>query len=581
MKSVSGEEQNIDRAFFHCLKEIEISYTSLPKILRLRIEKWVEKFITVGFNSVWKRNRNMYAKLLLSMIISQSLSDPFHVSPGEGDPLPPFPSYLIPKFKSALGPHESYFWRNIFDRVHEPALHTFTPAPSHSHPRPPPPSSTNTQQSFAATPSPSYIKLDPTQKETYNLRLLMKEQSRRIELMEEQMQQERLKHQRDMHQVLEQTQDETNRIKDMYRSSNNADRSVRHSYQHDSITSSNPYEIYDGNTTYGIRSERRPLSPQRSPMKFHLGTTASDTKTRHTGNEMKTSSSGRINASYLPQDISQRPPSGVPYPKPMNDSFIPESKYQQHHNPHSKHSDSYFDHNPTGMSTNQDYSIGVPVFTPGKEDNKTSYHVDSTSQQKTPLRSASKNVYFEDNKHDIKPLSFVLDNENGNGNRENKDIFPPQQRSRGDIAPNMIYSQTNPPLNNSNGNSSSSNTGRYAHHDVDTSYDFTQPNLRPAGVSSATTTSANSGAGNNTPVKKSSPFVKENIWPDYQNEDFSTNNDTTYERAKSTVNRRDSNVAPILKRDVPEDEGEFMNYLEDFQKELRHLQFNTTHNKGA
>ena len=536
---MKGEEQNIDRAFFHCLKEIEISYTPLPKIIRLRIEKWVEKFIIVGSNLVWKKNRNMYAKLVLSMIISKSLSDPFHISPVEGEPLPPFPSYLIPKFKSALGPHESYFWRNIFDRVHEPALQMFSPTPP-----PPPP-----QEPYAAAPSPSYVKLDPNQKETYNLRLLMKEQSRRVELMEEQMQQERLKHQRDMHQVLEQTQDETNRIKEMYRHSQ-GDRNGGHSYRNDSITSSNPYEIYDGNTTYGgSSSSRRPASPQRSPMKFHLGTTSPDRRHLH--------------ASYLPQGLSERPPPGIPFSKPSNNSFIPESKYQQHHNPHSKYSESYLDQNPMS-STNPDYSIGIPVFTPGKEDSKTGF-VDSSSQQKAPLRSASKNVYFEDNKHDIKPLSFVDNGRSGSGSgsRETKDLFPPPQRSRGDIAPNKVYSETS--------------RGRYPSHDINTSYDLTQPHvLIPERSTSPHTHS-------NTPVKKSpnSPFIKDNLWPDYQNDDFSTENDTTYERAKSTVNRRDSNVAPILKRDVPEDEGEFMNYLEDFQKEIRHLQFNTSHNKNA
>lgn len=547
---MKGEEQNIDRAFFHCLKEIEISYTSLPKILRLRIEKWVEKFTTVGFNTVWKKNRNMYAKLLLSMIISKNLTDPFHISPVEGQPLPPFPSYLIPKFKSALGPHESYFWRNIFDRVHEPSLQTQTFAP------PPPPPSPH-ESSLAAAPSPSYIKLDPSQKETYNLRLLMKEQSRRIELMEEQMQQERLKHQRDMQQVLEQTQDETNRIKQMYRSNLN-DQSVMYNYRNNSISATNPYEIYDGNTTYGSSHRPSSTSPQRSPMKFHLGKGAYETDRRHGGSSADKNS--RLNASYLPQEMSQRFPAGVPYPNTKQDSFIPESKYQQNHNPHSKYSETYWDQNPMS-SSNQDYSIGVPVFTPGKEDKRAEF-VDSNSQQKTPLRSTSKNVYFEEKTNDIKPLSFVLNTDSGSvsGNRETKDIFPPQQ-SRGDIAPNMAYSETNPPMRSPHNSPKSGHRYR-----PDLSFDLSQPPLHNMP---------------NSPVRKpSSPFVKDNIWPDYQNEDFSTENDTTYEKARSTVNRRDSNVAPILKRDVPEDEGEFMTYLEDFQKEIRHLQYNTSQNKN-
>jgi hypothetical protein len=382
----------------------------------------------------------------------------------------------------------------------------------------------------------------------------MKEQSRRIELMEEHMQQERLKHQRDMQQVLQQTQDETSRIKDMYR------RSDRSGYSHgnDTITSSNPYEIYDGNTTYGSRRPS-PSSPQRSPMKFHLGASKEGPDARHEGGR-----NSRLNASYLPQEMSHRP-TGVPFPKPNSDSFILESKYQQHHNPHSKYSESYFDQNP-GVS-NQDYSIGVPVFTPGKEE-KTNGFADSTSQQKTPLRSASKNVNFQDNKHDIKPLCFAWDNGSGSGsgrggNGETKDIFPPPQQSRGDIAPNMSYTDVNPPTMSPQ---RSPTAGRYR---PDTSFDFTQSKQ----MSSPTS--------HRSPTTKSSPFAKESIWPDYQNDDFSTKDDNTYSIAKSTVNRPDSSVAPILKRDVPEDEGEFMSYLEDFQKEIRHLQFNTTHNKGA
>jgi hypothetical protein len=550
-----GEEDNIDRAFFHCLKEIEISYTSLPKILRLRIEKWVEKFITVGYNLVWKKNRNMYAKLLLSMIISKSLSDPFHCSPAEGDPLPPFPSYLIPKFKSALGPHESYFWRNIFDRVHEPALVTYAPPPqsstgSHNNHHSNRDNRDNQQEKssdFNAAPSPSYIKLDPSQKETHNLRLLMKEQSRRIELMEEQMQQERLKHQSEIQNVLQQSLDETNRIKSIYRSSTNADH-TGYSHRNDSIVSSNPYEIYDGNTTYGI--QRAPSPRGRSPNKpVHVGSY----DMRRNGDN-----GSHLNASYLPQNVSNRSASGPSFPR-----------YEQHHNPHSKYSESYLEKN---IPVNQDYSIGVPVFTPGKEE-KSTHYADATSQQKTPLRSASKVVNFQDNRHDIKPLSFTLE---GNGNRENKDIYPPTQQFKSDIAPGRNYSNSN---SHDISPHNSPITGRG--YRPDSSYEFHASSSHGGKQDEASSPLPNSRhVSSSTP---SSPFARESIWPNYYQDNEAPSSGrgaTTYEQARSTVNREDSSVAPILKREVPEDEGEFMSYLEDFQKEIRHLQFNTTHNKG-
>ena len=267
---------------------------------------------------------------------------------------------------------------------------------------------------------------------------------------------------------------------------------------------------------------------------------------------------------------SRSAPAGVPFPKPSKDSFVLESKYQQqHHNPHSKYSESYFDQQP---ASNQDYSIGVPVFTPGKEGNYNSGFADSTSQQKTPLKSSSKNVYFQDNKHDIKPLSFVLDTGNGSGNGETKDIIPPQQQFRGDIVPDMTYSDSNPRTHYAVMSPQRSRSPELGRHRAHTSEDFT-----PTAAAAARGSSPAPRVQGTSP----SPFVKESIWPDYQNADFSTKNDTTYDIAKSTVNRPDSNVAPILRRDVPEDEGEFMSYLEDFQKEIRHLQVNTAHNKGV
>lgn len=496
------EDDSLDRAFFHCLKEIEITYTCLPKSLRLRVEKWVEKFITVGYNPVWKKNRNMYAKLLLSMIISKKLTDPFHVSPEDGQPLPPFPSYLIPKFKSALGPHESFFWRNIFDRISEPVVHTRTPQHFSPYKR--------EESAVPPVPTPDYVKLDPTQKETYNLRLLMKEQAKRIEIMEEQMHQERLKHERDIQQVLQQSREESDHLKQLYQS-NRAGYSSRNS----SITSSNPYEIYD-RSYHGSGRKKSPVQPTNASNDFERLSQANSYQNKH-----------------------HRSPNHHSSPRPINDSFMPDC-YQCRHRENNGES-----------HLNQDFSVGVPVFTPGKD--KSTYG-DTSPHQKTPLRSASKNVYFRENEDDIKPSSI-----NYYGKGEAKDIFAlPKEKEKADISPRFEHTTAYERINS-----------LHANHGVEKLSESRSSSPLPE------------GAHYQSPVKSNGPFAKEEIWPNYYQSDlFDTKSDTTYNTAKKTINKIDSNVAPILRRDVPEDEGEFMTYLEDFQREIRELQFNTAHNKG-
>lgn len=162
-----------------------------------RIERWIEKLVVVGKNEVWKKDRNMYARLLLSMVLAKSFSDPFDSTPPDGS-LPPFPSYLKSKLKNIAGPHESFFWRDVYDRL-IPSVSVDTvssPAPF---------------LDFTST-----VVLDPNMKETYNLRQLIAEQSRRIEILEEQMNQERLIHQEDVQRLLQHHKSEVDRIRQAY-----------------------------------------------------------------------------------------------------------------------------------------------------------------------------------------------------------------------------------------------------------------------------------------------------------------------------------------------------------------------------
>ena len=75
------EPDSSDRTFLKYLKEISQAYTILPKQLRLRSEKWVEKLTQTGSNPTWKKHRNAYAKLLLNQILGKQLSDPFQNNP--------------------------------------------------------------------------------------------------------------------------------------------------------------------------------------------------------------------------------------------------------------------------------------------------------------------------------------------------------------------------------------------------------------------------------------------------------------------------------------------------------------------
>jgi hypothetical protein len=164
-KSLNGNE----RVFVDCLREIERSYLNLPKQLRIRVEKWVEKLVITGNNEVWRKHRNAYAKLLLSMVISRNLSDPFHILPPDG-PLPSYPFHLKSFSKNTIGPHESVFWHDLYSRCKDP------------------------MDNISTEINPKVLTTLPQSREIDNLNLLIKEQARRIQLLEEQLHSERVQH---------------------------------------------------------------------------------------------------------------------------------------------------------------------------------------------------------------------------------------------------------------------------------------------------------------------------------------------------------------------------------------------------
>jgi hypothetical protein len=121
----SGRTES-DRAFLSICHECERYYTELDKSLQIRVEKWVEKLCMTGFNSVWKKHRNAYAKLLLHMILNKRFQEPFDKLPPQGQ-LPSFPVHL--RTYNVRGAYAMYdhthkkpFWRDMYQRVHKSGI---------------------------------------------------------------------------------------------------------------------------------------------------------------------------------------------------------------------------------------------------------------------------------------------------------------------------------------------------------------------------------------------------------------------------------------------------------------------------
>lgn len=177
----SNEHANLDTAFYKILQEIEKAYLVLPKNMRIRVEKWVEKLVAASSSNIsWKKSRNGYIKALLKMILSRNLTEPFNSLPPDG-PLPAFPFHLKVANKDLHGLHESNFWRSTFQRVQEAPPENIFIDKSRI-----PENNIGLNQIKRAHPEFS--------REIDNLNFLIKEQQQRIILLEEQLQHERVQH---------------------------------------------------------------------------------------------------------------------------------------------------------------------------------------------------------------------------------------------------------------------------------------------------------------------------------------------------------------------------------------------------
>eukprot|EP00948_MAST-09A_sp_MAST-9A-sp1_P004275 g4275.t1 len=120
--SVSGRSSIDDIFLFHLL-EIERKYVDLPKYLRIRTEKWVKKLTALSkvSNKSFKKNRNEYSALLLTMVSSRAFSEPFNALPpaGQLNKLPPYLTLGIDKKSIHYKGERKAFWEDLYDDITE------------------------------------------------------------------------------------------------------------------------------------------------------------------------------------------------------------------------------------------------------------------------------------------------------------------------------------------------------------------------------------------------------------------------------------------------------------------------------
>lgn len=189
MQGDNSRDSNIENAFLKLVQEIEKEYRNMPKAMRIRVEKWLEKLVLTGSNAVWRKTRNAYARLLLDMVISKRLTEPFHQLPPDG-PLPSFPShihYQKGRGRELLGPHESMFWRELYHKMED--------------------INEKSQYYRGGTYSehPPYSLMDHAHfsREISNLNLVVKEQKIKIDLLEQQLKEERARHELEIQRMLQ------------------------------------------------------------------------------------------------------------------------------------------------------------------------------------------------------------------------------------------------------------------------------------------------------------------------------------------------------------------------------------------
>ncbi len=109
-----------DHFFSRSVHAIEKYHRLLPKQSRIRVQRWVEKLVASGGNHAYVRHRDAYTKLLLNMVLTRKLDEPFAHMPPDGQ-LPPFPTHLKVLLRPPFGQQESDFWNDVIGRLQDEA----------------------------------------------------------------------------------------------------------------------------------------------------------------------------------------------------------------------------------------------------------------------------------------------------------------------------------------------------------------------------------------------------------------------------------------------------------------------------
>ena len=118
----SMKAKELDDVFLFHMLEIERKYVDLPKFLCIRTERWIEKLsvLATTSNLAWKRNRNEYSAMLLSMVSTRDFKEPFHALPPAG-PLRKLPGHMTLSLGKWMqrsdDKHKREFWEDVYTKI--------------------------------------------------------------------------------------------------------------------------------------------------------------------------------------------------------------------------------------------------------------------------------------------------------------------------------------------------------------------------------------------------------------------------------------------------------------------------------
>lgn len=80
----SEDYYKLDKEFVDIMLEVEERYSDMNPQEKHLVEQWTKKLCVVATRIEEKKNRNCYAEVILEMVCSNSLAEPFTRMPSEG-----------------------------------------------------------------------------------------------------------------------------------------------------------------------------------------------------------------------------------------------------------------------------------------------------------------------------------------------------------------------------------------------------------------------------------------------------------------------------------------------------------------